>query len=313
MSVNRWSLMDSEFDRLLTERARPGYEDLDLRPTLELVKLMNDDDAAVAGAVRSAAMQIAAAVDAIAARLEAGGRLISIGAGTAGRIAALDAVECGPTFDIAPDRFVAILAGAPAAFVDAAEGDEDNGDAAVTALDALGVTATDAVVSVSASGRTPYAVAAAKHARAVGALVVGVSCNEGAQLSREADIAIETPVGPEFITGSTRLKSGTAQKLVLNTLSTLVMVRFGRTYGSWMVGVQATNDKLRARAQRILCEVTGLPDSAAPAALAAAGGDLRTAIVMSLAGVDAEEARRRLAASGGRLRAALAEPPPAVP
>jgi len=295
----------SEFDQLSTEQARPGFGDLDLRSTLDLVLLMNDDDAAVAGAVRQAAGQIAAAVDAIAARLETGGRFISIGAGTAGRIAALDAVECGPTFGVDPDLFVAILAGGAAAFLDAAEGDEDDGGAAVAALTATGLSARDAVVSVSASGRTPYAVEAARYAREVGALAVGVVCNEDAELSRVADIAIETPVGPEFITGSTRLKSGTAQKLVLNMLSTLVMVRLGRTYGSWMVGVQANNAKLRARARRILMEAAGLDLGEATGLLADADGDLRTALVMALARVDATEARSRLEANGGRVRAAV--------
>jgi N-acetylmuramic acid 6-phosphate etherase len=295
----------TEFDQLSTEQARPGFDDLDLRSTLDLVLLMNDDDAAVAGAVRRAAEQIAAAVDAIAARLEGGGRFISIGAGTAGRVAALDAVECAPTFGVDPGVFVAILAGGPAAFLDANEGDEDDGGAAVAALAAAGLTARDVVVSISASGRTPYAVEAARHAREVGALVVGVVCNADAELSRVADIAIETPVGPEFVTGSTRLKSGTAQKLVLNMLSTLVMVRLGRTYGSWMVGVQATNAKLRARARRILVEATGLEAAEVAGLLADAGGDLRTALVMALASVDADEARSRLAASGGRVRAAV--------
>jgi N-acetylmuramic acid 6-phosphate etherase len=304
MSVDERSPM-TEFDRLSTEQARPGFDDLDLRSTVDLVLLMNDDDAEVARAVRSAATQIAAAVDAIAARLEGGGRFVSIGAGTAGRIAALDAVECGPTFGVDPDLFVPILAGGPPAFLDALEGDEDDGDAAVAALRSAGVTAADAVVSISASGRTPYAVEAARYARDVGALVVGVVCNEATELSRAADITIETPVGPEFITGSTRLKSGTAQKLVLNMLSTLVMVRLGRTYGSWMVGVQASNAKLRARARRILVEAAGLDGAEATRLLASAGGDLRTALVMALGQVDADEARRRLVRSGGRVRAAV--------
>jgi N-acetylmuramic acid 6-phosphate etherase len=300
----RWRVM-SEFDRLSTEQPPPGRADLDLRTTLDLVLLMNDDDAAVAGAVRAAASPIAAAVDAVADRLGSGGRLITVGAGTAGRVAALDAVECPPTFGVDPGIFVAILAGAPAAFTDASEGDEDDGDAAVNALAALLVSPQDAVVAVSASGRTPYAVAAARHARAAGALVVAVVNNEGSELARSADIAIEVLVGPEFIAGSTRLKSGTAQKLVLNMLSTLAMVRLGRTYGSWMVGVQANNDKLRARARRILTDVTGLGAEEATARLADADGDLRTALVMVLAAVDADEARRRLAATDGRVRAAV--------
>lgn len=290
---------------LATEQSRTGFADLDTRPTLELVHLINDDDALVSAAVRSAAGQLARAVDAITERLETGGRLLYIGAGTAGRIAALDAVECGPTFGVDPQTIVAIVAGGDAAFSNALEGDEDDPLAAVTALDARSLSAADALVSISASGRTPYAIAAARHARSIGALTIGVACNSGAELSREVDIAIETPVGPEFIAGSTRLKSGSAQKLVCNTLSTLVMVRLGRTYGAWMVGVQANNDKLRARARRILVEAAGVGEDVAAELLEQSGGDTRVALVMTLAGVPAGEAADRLAAAGGRVRAAL--------
>lgn len=297
--------MSDDLTRLATEQVQPGFADLDMRPTLELVQLMNDADASVALVVRSAAGQIAAAVDGIAARLADGGRLVYAGAGTAGRIAAVDAIECGPTFGIGPDVVVAIVAGGGAAFLDAREGDEDDPAAAVSALESLGLCAADALVSISASGRTPYAVGAARHARSVGALAVGVVCNTGAELSGEVDIAIEVPVGPEFIAGSTRLKSGTAQKLVLNMLSTLVMVRLGRTYGGWMVGVQGDNNKLRARARRILVEAAGVTDAAADTLLENAAGDTRVALVMSLAGVSAEQAVSRLAAAGGRVRDAL--------
>jgi N-acetylmuramic acid 6-phosphate etherase len=266
---------------------------------------MNDCDAAVAPAVRSAADALARAVDGIAERIAAGGRLVYIGAGTAGRIAALDAVECVPTFGIARETVIAVVAGGDVSFRDPDEGDEDDPAAAISALESLRVSSADALVSISASGRTPYAVAAAAHARSVGALVVGVVCNTGTPLSREADIAIETPVGPEFIAGSTRLKSGTAQKLVCNTLSTLVMVRLGRTYGGWMVGVQATNSKLRARARRILVEAAGVSEDEAATLLEETRGDTRVALVMALAGVPASEAASRLAESGGRVRDAL--------
>jgi N-acetylmuramic acid 6-phosphate etherase len=291
--------------RLATEHARPDFVDLDQRPTFELVQLMNDADASVAGSVRGASAAIAEAVDGIAARLASGGRLIYVGAGTAGRVAALDAVECGPTFGIDPDTIVAIIAGGPAAFVDALEGDEDDAQSGARELAARGVAALDAVVCISASGRTPFAIAAAKLARATGALAVGVSCNVQAGLSAEVDIAIEVDVGAEFIAGSTRLKCGTAQKLVLNMLSTLSMVRLGRTYGNWMVGVQANNDKLRARARRILVEATGMDDAAAAELLERTDHDVRTALVMALTGVDINEARSRLAATGGAIRAAL--------
>jgi N-acetylmuramic acid 6-phosphate etherase len=292
--------------RLATEHARGDFVDLDQRPTLELVELMNDGDATVAGAVRAASSSIAHAVDAVAARLAGGGRLVYLGAGTAGRIAALDAVECSPTFGIPRGTIIAIVAGGAAAFADALEGDEDNEQAAAQALAEHGVSAKDAVVSISASGRTPFAIGAAKYARSVGALSVGISCNVDAELSGEVDAAIEIEVGPEFIAGSTRLKCGTAQKLVLNMLSTLVMVRLGRTYGNWMVGVQANNDKLRARARRILVEATGISESSAAELLERTDHDVRLALVMALTGVDVDEAGSRLAAAGGAVRAALA-------
>ncbi len=292
--------------RLATEHALGDFVDLDQRPTLELVQLMNEFDATVAGAVGAAATSIADAVDAVAARLAGGGRLIYVGAGTAGRLAAMDAVECGPTFGIAPGTVIAIVAGGEAAFSDALEGDEDDEQAAAEALAARGVSSQDAVVSISASGRTPFAIGAARYARSIGAFSVGISCNVDAELSSEVDAAVEVQVGPEFIAGSTRLKSGTAQKLVLNMLSTLVMVRLGRTYGNWMVGVQANNDKLRARARRIVVEATGMSESAAATLLESTDHDVRLALVMALTGVDADEARSRLAATGGAVRAALA-------
>ncbi|MEP7056012.1 MAG: N-acetylmuramic acid 6-phosphate etherase [Actinomycetota bacterium] len=297
--------MPDDLGRLATEQARAGFQDLDTRPTRELVELMNDSDATVAAAVRTAGGSITQAVDAVAARLAAGGRLVYIGAGTAARIAALDAVECAPTYGVSRETVVAVVAGGDAAFTNPDEGDEDDPAGAIAALQALHLCAADAVVSLSASGRTPYAVSAATYARSVGALVVGVVCNTDAALSAVVDIAIETPVGPEFIAGSTRLKSATAQKFVCNTLSTLVMVRLGRTYGGWMVGVQANNGKLRARARRILVEAAGISEEQAAALLEETGGDTRVALVMSLAGVSAGEAVNRLTASGGRVRDAL--------
>jgi N-acetylmuramic acid 6-phosphate etherase len=297
--------MGDDLGRLATEQANPSFADLDTRPTLELVVLMNDGDAGVAAAVRGAAGAIATAVDEIADRVGAGGRLVYVGAGTAGRIASVDAAECAPTFGIAADVVVAVVAGGPAALTDAREGDEDDASAAVSALTTLGVGPADAVVAVSASGRTPYALGAVRHARTVGALTVGVSCNAGCELSGEVDVAIETPVGAEFIAGSTRLKSGTAQKLVCNTLSTLVMVRLGRTFGGWMAGVRADNHKLRARARRILVEAAGVDDDEAGRLLEETGGDTRVALVMALADVPAAEAVGRLAASGGRVRQAI--------
>jgi N-acetylmuramic acid 6-phosphate etherase len=291
---------------LVTEGRRTDLADLDLRPTEELVRLMAAEDRAVAAAVERAAPALAAAVDAIAERLAAGGRLVYVGAGTAGRLGVLDAAECGPTFG-AGDRVLALLAGGPGAVTRPQEGAEDDGAQAVADLDSLGVGAADAVVGISASGRTPYAIAAVRAARARGALTVGVSCQPASELSATAEHPVEVVVGPEVIAGSTRLKAGSAQKLVLNTISTAVMVRLGRTFGNLMTGVSGGSEKLADRARRIVAEATGLPPGEAAAALEAAGGEVPTAIVATLAGVEVAEARRRLAAVGGSVRRALAQ------
>lgn len=283
-------------DALGTEHGRPELTDLDLRPTLELVQLMNAEDATVAGAVAAAAPAIAAAVEAIAERLATGGRLIYVGAGSAGRIAALDASECAPTFGVAPGLVVAAAAPGEAAEDDAAAGCAD--------LRAVGVAAADVVVGVSASGHTPYVLGGVRQAAAVGALTMAVTANPSTELAAVVDHPIEVLTGPELIGGSTRLKAGTAQKLVLNTISTLTMVRLGHTYGNHMVGVRAGNEKLRRRGVRILMEAAGVPEAAALQAMAAAGGETRTALVMLLTGCGVDEARARLAAARGRVRAA---------
>ena len=297
------------FSRLGTEEVADRFAELDLWPTTDLVRACNDEDARVAGAVRAAEGAITSAVDAIADRMARGGRLRYVGAGTGGRLAVVDAAECAPTFNTDPGQVVAVLAGGAAALADAREGDED--DAAAGAADLLraGVRAGDAVVCISASGRTPYALGAAEAAKAHNALLIGISCNAGTRLSAVSDIAIEVPVGPEIIAGSTRLKAGTAQKLVLNTLSTLVMVRLGRTYGSLMVDVRTDNEKLRARAADIVARATGLDSAGAAQALAAAGGEAKVAVVATLADVPVAEARRRLTVAGGRARRALDVPP----
>ncbi len=290
---------------LVTEGRRTDLADLDLRPTEELVRLMAAEDRVVAAAVERAAPALAAAVDAIAERLGRGGRLVYVGAGTAGRLGVLDAAECGPTFG-AGDRVLALLAGGPEAVTRPQEGAEDDGAQAVADLDGLGIGAGDAVVGISASGRTPYAIAAVRAARERGALTVGVSCQPASELSAVAEHPVEVVVGPEVIAGSTRLKAGSAQKLVLNTISTAVMVRLGRTFGNLMTGVSGGSEKLADRARRIVAEATGLPPGEAAATLEAAGGEVRTAIVAVLAGVEVAEARRRLAAAGGSVRRALA-------
>jgi N-acetylmuramic acid 6-phosphate etherase len=295
----------AELGDLVTEGRRAELADLDLRPTEDLVRLMAAEERAVAAAVERAAPVLAAAVDAIAERLGRGGRLIYVGAGTAGRLGVLDAAECGPTFG-AGEVVLALLAGGPEAVTRPQEGAEDDGAQARADLDALGIGAGDAVVGISASGRTPYAIAAVRAARERGALTVGVSCQPSSELSAAAEHPVEVVVGPEIIAGSTRLKAGSAQKLVLNTISTAVMVRLGRTFGNLMTGVSGGSEKLADRARRIVAQATGLPPGEAAAALEAAGGEVPTAIVAALAGVEVAEARRRLAAAGGSVRRALA-------
>ncbi|MFE5208985.1 N-acetylmuramic acid 6-phosphate etherase [Streptomyces sp. NPDC056600] len=294
-----------QLESLATEAARPDLAELDRLPTERIAELMNEGDAAVPAAVRGQVPRIAAAVDAIAARMARGGRLIYAGAGTAGRLGVLDASECPPTFGTAPGQVTGLIAGGPEALVTSIEGAEDDADAARADLDALGLTSGDCVVGVSASGRTPYAVAAVRHARAAGALTVGVACNPGSPLAAAAEHPVEVVPGPEIVAGSTRLKAGTAQKLVLNMLSTITMVRLGKTYGNLMVDVRATNEKLRARAHRIVALATGAPDEEVAAALRATGGEVKPAVLVVAAGVDAQTAARLLEKSGGHLRAAL--------
>jgi N-acetylmuramic acid 6-phosphate etherase len=268
------------------------FRDLDLRPTADLVRLINAEDSTVAGAVADAAGEIATAIDQIVERLESGGRLVYVGAGTSGRIAAADAAECGPTFST--DRIVAVTT--------EIEAEEDDPE-----LARLDVGSADVVLGVSASGTTPYTLGALERARHAGALTIGLSCVRDSELARTADSAIEVEVGPEVIAGSTRMKAGTAQKLVLNTISTITMVRLGKTFGNLMVDVQASNDKLRARARRAVAVATAAPEHEVADAIAAADGDTKVAIVSLLAGVDAQTARSRLTAARGVIREAVAD------
>ncbi|MEU0217796.1 N-acetylmuramic acid 6-phosphate etherase, partial [Streptomyces sp. NPDC006265] len=228
------------------------------------------------------------------------------GAGTAGRLGILDASECPPTFNTDPSRVVGLIAGGPDAVVTSVEGAEDSRDLARSDLETLALTPDDTVVGISASGRTPYAIGAVEHARARGCLTIGLACNPGSPLAAAADHGIEIVVGPELLTGSTRLKSGTAQKLVLNMLSTITMIRLGKTYGNLMVDVRASNDKLRARSHRIVALATGAEDKEIEEALTATDGEVKNAILAILAGVDGPTANRLLAESDGHLRAALA-------
>ncbi|MEU3983051.1 N-acetylmuramic acid 6-phosphate etherase [Streptomyces sp. NPDC026672] len=299
----------AQLEQLTTEAFRPELAEIDRLPTLDIARLMNGEDTRVPAAVAERLPEIAAAIDAIAARMARGGRLVYAGAGTAGRLGVLDASECPPTFSTDPDRVVGLIAGGPDAMVTSVEGAEDSGELAREDLDSLGLTADDTVVGVSASGRTPYAVGAVEHARTRGALTVGLSCNSGSALAAAAEHGIEVVVGPELLTGSTRLKAGTAQKLVLNMLSTITMIRLGKTYGNLMVDVRATNDKLRARARRIVALATGAPDEEIEAALTATGGEVKNAILTLLTGVDAPTAARLLTRSTGHLREALTAAP----
>ncbi|MFD8233742.1 N-acetylmuramic acid 6-phosphate etherase [Streptomyces sp. NPDC059696] len=296
----------TELESLTTEAFRPELADIDRLPTLDIARLMNGEDATVAGAVAARLPQIAAAIDAVAQRMARGGRLVYAGAGTAGRLGILDASECPPTFNTDPARVVGLIAGGPDAVVTSVEGAEDSRELARADLDALALTPDDTVVGISASGRTPYAIGAVEHARTRGSLTVGLACNPGSPLAAAADHGIEIVVGPELLTGSTRLKSGTAQKLVLNMISTITMIRLGKTYGNLMVDVRASNDKLRARSHRIVALATGAEDKEIEEALAATDGEVKNAILAILAGVDGPTAARLLAESDGHLRAALA-------
>jgi N-acetylmuramic acid 6-phosphate etherase len=284
---------------------RAELHDLDLRSTTELVRLALDEQRAVDAALEQAAPALAEAVDAVAARMADGGRLIYLGAGTPGRLAALDAAECPPTYGTDPDLVVALIAGGAVGLARSTEASEDVGDAAVAALAELGVGSPDSVVGVTASGRTPYVVGGLRAARAAGALTISIANNEGAETSTVAEIAIEAPTGPELVAGSTRLKAGTAEKILLNALSTLVMVRLGRTFGNLMVDVAPGNAKLRDRGRRIVQEATGCDAGRATEALADAEGSVKVAVVMVLADVDADAARQRLR-NGASVREALA-------
>ena len=293
------------FDELATEARDPGAADLDLQSTLELVRRMNAEDAGVPAAVARAGSAIAGAIDAVAERLAAGGRLVYVGAGTSGRLAVVDAAECESTFAVPPGRVVALIAGGPEAAATAQEEAEDDRDAGAAAVRNLGVGPADAVVALSASGRTPYVVAGLEAAREAGAATVAVVSVDGSELGAVAEHEIVVLVGPEVIAGSTRLKAGTAQKLVLNMISTIAMVRLGKTYGNLMVDVVATNDKLRARVRRIVAAASGAPPERVETALDEAGGDAKVAIVSLVRETDAATARAQLAAAGGDVRKAL--------
>ncbi|MFF2011839.1 N-acetylmuramic acid 6-phosphate etherase [Streptomyces sp. NPDC058195] len=299
----------AELATLTTEAFRPELAEIDRLGTLDIARIMNGEDQSVPAAVGARLPEIAAAIDGTAARMARGGRLIYAGAGTAGRLGVLDASECPPTFNTDPSEVIGLIAGGPGAMVKAVEGAEDSKELAAADLEALHLTADDTVVGISASGRTPYAIGAVEHARAKGALTIGLSCNADSALGAAAEHGIEIVVGPELLTGSTRLKAGTAQKLVLNMISTITMIRLGKTYGNLMVDVRASNEKLRARSRRIVSLATGASDAEIEAALAATDGEVKNAILTLLGQVDGPTAATLLASSDGHLRAALAAAP----
>lgn len=302
----RLAALIGELSALATEQADTARGDLDLLSTIDLVHAMNAEDSMVPAAVATQAEHIAAAVDGITVCFRRGGRLIYIGAGTAGRVGVLDASECPPTFGTDPSMVVGLIAGGPRAIQDAVENAEDDDLAAVESLRTLGLTENDAVVGISASGRTPYVLGGLQYAREVGAFTVALAANADSAIGAAAEVPIEVVVGPEFVTGSTRLKAGTSQKLVVNMLSTLSMIRLGKTYRGVMVDLRATNEKLRARSVRTLIQLTGAPQDEAVRALAEAGGSVKLALLMLFTGASAEKAAPALAEADGILRDAIA-------
>jgi len=288
-----------------TEQQNLHSRGLDAKSTIGILRLMNREDARVAIAVRRQLPKIARAVDAIVKSIRAGGRLVYVGAGTSGRIAALDAAECAPTFGTPPRTVQAIIAGGARAQRHAIEGAEDSAGKGARDLAAAGISSRDIVVGISASGATPYVLGAIRVAKRRGVVTVGVTSNPRSPLARRATIAITPDTGPEAIAGSTRLKAGTAQKMVLNLLSTTSMVRLGRIYGNWMIYVALRNHKLRRRGERILEEAAGVRSSAARHALRQSGHNLPVALIMLMAGVEKRDAARYLAKSGGNVPQAL--------
>ena len=288
-----------------TEARNPASLKIDTLTPLQLVQVMNEADAAVPAAVASQAPAIARAITEISGRMRQGGRLIYAGAGTSGRLGVLDAAECPPTFSVPPGMVTGVIAGGLTALTNAVEGAEDDSRQGAADLLALNLTSLDSVMGIAASGRTPWVLGAITAAREAGCLTLGLACNAGSVLADAVDIMITPVVGPEIITGSTRLKAGTATKLVLNTLTTGIMVQLGKTLGNLMVDLKATNEKLQDRAVRIVSEITGLAGSQATEILQQCSGEVKTAVVVSLTGLSPAEARQRLQSCAGQLRQAL--------
>jgi N-acetylmuramic acid 6-phosphate etherase len=290
---------------LETEKVNPATTEIDRMSALEIAQVMNAEDAKVADAIARELPQIASAIEETAARLRRGGRLIYVGAGTSGRLGVLDAAECPPTFNVSPEMVIGLLAGGPIAQAQAQEDQEDSAEAGEADVASLKLSANDVVVGVAASGRTPYALGAVAYANARGALTIGIACNRGIPLEEAVQIMIAPVVGPEVITGSTRLKAGTAQKMVLNMISTGTMILLGKTFGNLMVDVQATNLKLHLRALKVVQTVTGLERERAEELLQQSEGEVKTAILLGKTNLTPEQAREQLALHGDILRATL--------
>ena len=293
--------------KLHTESDNPASRFIDKLATSEIVALINAEDAKVAAAVRIALPQVSHAVEAIVRALSAGGRLYYIGAGTSGRLGVLDAVECVPTFSVPPDLVQGIIAGGETALTQAVEGAEDDPAQARHDLQQRGVSAADVVCGIAASGRTPYVIGALHYARELGAATIAVSCNPDSPIGALAAVSISVDLGPEIISGSTRMKAGSAQKMILNMLSTAAMIRIGKVYGHLMVDVKVTNRKLAERAVRLVRQITGVDTARAQWLLAQSDNEVKTAIVMQTKEVDAESARQLLEQAGGRLRALIGD------
>lgn len=293
-------------EKLTTETRHPSSSEIDRLSTAEMLAVINAADAEVPAAVAKVIPEIARAVDQITERLRAGGRLFYTGAGTSGRLGVLDASECPPTFNVAPELVQGLIAGGDRALRTPIEGAEDNPELGAADLEARDFSNRDALVGIAASGRTPYVLGGIRYARSLGALTVGLSCTVASELAREAEIAITPVPGPEIITGSTRMRAGTATKLVLNMISTGVMIRLGYVYGNLMVNVQPTNAKLRDRARRIISTLAEV-DSEKASRLLEEGGSVRLAVIMHRLGVPREVAEQRLKEAGGSLRSALSE------
>lgn len=290
---------------MTTEERNKSSMELDQKSALEIVTLMNNEDATVAGAVARQLPNIAKAAEQAAQTLGSGGRLIYIGAGTSGRLGVLDASECPPTFGVAPGVVVGLIAGGESAFLKAVEGAEDNAALSAADLEGIGLTPKDMVVGIAASGRTPYVVGGLRYATGVGCHTAAIACNRNSLVGQHAEIAIDVVVGPEVLSGSTRLKAGTAQKMILNMISTTAMVLVGKVYQNLMVDVVTSNEKLHTRAENIVMQATGVDTQAAREALAAANGSVKTAVVMVLLGISVAEAKVRLEKAQGHTRKAL--------